>query len=95
MHHCAKRLNHGDGMPVAPDAAAKPMTTFYPDKLRGARIHRWRLECIGDRPLGFRTEHVLVMEASAAKEQPLEVWTQVRKLMGIDFWVCTAYARAL
>ncbi len=25
------------------------------------------------------------MEASAAKEQPLEVWTQVRKLMGIDF----------
>jgi hypothetical protein len=31
---------------------------------------------VENRPLGFSHEHVLVMEASAAKERPLEVRTR-------------------
>ncbi len=34
-------------------------------------------ERLSDRPLGFSPGHVLVMDSSASKEQPLQVWMQV------------------
>ncbi len=45
-------------------------------------------ERLSKRPLGFSAEHVLVMEFSAAKEEPAQVWTQVadrlRSIRGVQ-----------
>jgi len=81
----------------------------YPVQSRDARsllCRMWAGSDEADRrsgpPMRLRTSGhrgrktcTVVMEASASKEQPLEVWTQVRKLMGIDFGCTRAYARAL
>jgi predicted permease len=43
---------------------------------------------LSNRPLGFSQEHVLVIDAAASKEQPMEVWMQaadeLRKVPGVQ-----------